>query len=172
MVSNRAFSARVSSGAAPPLDTATSTGARSTSAGRMKSHSAGWSTMLTGTPAAVASACRRRLTALSSDAPIAIAQPAKSSAVTGPARCSISPRPANLASSTSSVGAMTTGLQPARTNRSTFRAACNPPPATTTRRPFTVRNTGRWSIIRILPLRRPSLASPGPRGWRCRHPDP
>ena len=61
-VSRRARSSRASTGEAPPLDTATMSGARSMIEGRMNEHSAGWSATFTGMRRALAAAATARLT--------------------------------------------------------------------------------------------------------------
>ena len=72
-VSRRARSRRASTGEAPPLDTATMSGARSMIEGRMNEHSAGWSTTFTGMRRAFAAAATARFTASSLVAAIATA---------------------------------------------------------------------------------------------------
>ena len=147
---------RASTGAAPPDETATVTGARSMIAGISAVQSAGRSTTFTGMPRARQDSDRACRSASEASAPIAIAMPSSSAGAKAVA-CRIS--------------------APASRSSAAFRSAASPAPSTSATRPRRSRNTGKCCITRV-PVRAPASArsaptAPGGRSRsRCRRASP
>ena len=130
---------RASTGAAPPVETATITGARSTTLGMMALHSSCWSTTLQGMLAASAAWETRALRSASSVAATTKRQPLSAEAENSKPRCST--RGTNSGCSSR---AMTATRAPARWSNSILRSATSPPPTTKTGWPCSLRKTGKY----------------------------
>src|SRR5688572_659840 len=117
-------------GATPPLETATTSGERSTIAGRMKVERAPSSATLTGMPAARAATATASLMAATSVAANTMRMPATSEAAKFRRRQRSSPRSAAWMMAGPALGATTVTSAPAERSRAILRAATRPPPTT------------------------------------------
>ena len=149
-------------GDAPPVETAITSGLRSTIEGMMKSQSFGRSATLTRAPAAFAAARARSIRPSPSVAMKQSEQPAKSLCAGSRGAWRKFGLSRSSRNSSPRAGAKTVTSAPARTRSSARRAAATPPPTTIAARPRMSRTIGRSRIIivqsrRCKRLIRPSL---------------
>src|SRR3569833_341299 len=144
-VSSRARNRRASTGEAPPVDTAATSGERSMIDVNTKVHTSGLSTTLTGTLCARAAAATRRFTASSLVAAPARRQSRSSSSSNTSPSCRSSPSRTRSSKRACRRGAITVTRAPARNNKSTLRAATSPPPTTKQRASLRSRKIGNHS---------------------------
>lgn len=138
---------RASTGATPPLLTATIMGSRSMIAGTRKSDSSRRSTAFTGMPAARAASATRASISARPVAAMARVCPFTSPATKPRARCVTVSAATSSASSCPSRGATTVTFAPDRRSSRTLQAASSPPPTTRTGRFDRSIKTGKWLIV-------------------------
>ena len=141
-------------GEAPPVDTAITSGLRSTIEGMMKSESFGRSATLTSVPALLAAARVRSIRPSSSVAMKQSDALARSSGAGSRGAWRRFGLPASSRNSSLSVGANTVTRAPARTSNSARRAATTPAPITAAARSRMSRKIGRSRIDVIRRMRR------------------
>ena len=118
----------------PPVEIAICTAPRRTTAGAMKSHAAGVSTMFTQIRRRLAAKATCRFTSSRSVAPIMRAQPSTSSSRNAREICVMAPWPAHRRKGVVNNGLTTTTAASASRSPHTFCSATIPPPTTRQRR--------------------------------------